>query len=60
MEVIKLARDYTINKQFPLSDDQNKIVEFLLQRKQAVNAAQTGLRKNLYDIDCSYYSNASK
>ena len=41
---MKSNRDYTINKQFPLSDDQNKIVEFLLQRKQAVNAAQTGLR----------------
>ena len=41
---MKTIRDYTLNKKFPLSDMQNETVEFLLQRPQAVNAAQTGLR----------------
>ena len=39
------SRDYTINKQFPLSAEQNEIIEFLLTRKHAVNGAQTGLGK---------------
>ena len=51
-------RDYTINKKYPLSDDQNEIVEFLLQRPYACNAAQTGLRENLYVLICSCYSYA--
>ena len=41
---MKSNQDYTINKQFPLSDDQNEIIDFLLKRRHAVNAAQTGLR----------------
>lgn len=41
---MKSSRDFTLNKKFPLSEDQNHIIEFLLQRKYAVNAAQTGLR----------------
>ena len=41
---MKASRDYTLNKKFPLSDMQNETIEFLLQRAQAVNAAQTGLR----------------
>ena len=41
---MKSSRDYTINKQFPLSEEQNEIIEFLLQRKYAINGAQTGLR----------------
>ena len=38
-------KDFTLNKKYPLSDDQNEIIEFLLQRKYAVNGAQTGLGK---------------
>lgn len=41
---MKSSRDYTLNKKYPLSDMQNETIEFLLQRAQAVNAAQTGLR----------------
>lgn len=41
---MKSSRDFTLNKKYPLSDDQNEIIEFLLQRKYAVNGAQTGLR----------------
>lgn len=49
---MKFEKDYTINKRFPLSDDQNEIVDFLLKRKHAVNAAQTrtSVRKNVYDL----------
>ena len=47
--------DYTINKQFPLSDDQNEIIDFLLKRKHAVNAAQTRTRKNIYDLITEQY-----
>lgn len=38
---MKSEKDYTINKQFPLSSEQNEVVEFLLQRKYAVNGCQT-------------------
>lgn len=38
---MKSEKDYTINKQFPLSAEQNEVVEFLLQRKYAVNGCQT-------------------
>lgn len=55
-----MNRDYTINKKFPLSNDQNEIIEFLLQRPQACNAAQTRTGKDLYDAQCSYYSNVTK
>jgi hypothetical protein len=41
---MKSSRDYTLNKKYPLSDMQNEVIEFLLQRPQAVNACQTGLR----------------
>ena len=41
---MKPKKDYTLNKQFPLSDEQNEIVEFMLSRNYCVNAAQTGLR----------------
>lgn len=57
---MKSSRDYTLNKKYPLSDMQNETIEFLLQRAQAVNAAQTGLRKNLYVTYCSYNSNVAK
>lgn len=51
--------DYTINKQFPLSDDQNEIVDFLLKRRHAVNAAQTGLGKTYMTLSRSSTKNAS-
>lgn len=38
---MEASRDYTINKKFPLSAEQNEVVEFLLQRKYAVNGCQT-------------------
>lgn len=47
---IKASRDYTLNKKFPLSDMQNETIEFLLQRAQAVNAAQTGLGKTYMSL----------
>lgn len=47
---MKANRDYTLNKKFPLSDMQNETIEFLLQRAQAVNAAQTGLGKTYMSL----------
>lgn len=47
---MKASRDYTLNKKFPLSDMQNETIEFLLQRAQAVNAAQTGLGKTYMSL----------
>lgn len=37
--------DYTINKEFPLSDMQNEAVDFILKRPFCINACQTGLGK---------------
>lgn len=45
--------DYTINKKFPLSEDQNEIIEFLLKRPYACNAAQTGLGKTLMTLSAA-------
>lgn len=39
--------DYTIAKQFPLTDEQNEIIDYMLQRPQAICAAQTGIGKTL-------------
>lgn len=47
---MKSSRDYTLNKKYPLSDMQNETIEFLLQRAQAVNAAQTGLGKTYMSL----------
>ena len=39
--------DYTIAKDFPLTDEQNEIIAYMLQRYQAICAAQTGIGKTL-------------
>lgn len=39
--------DYTIAKDFPLTEEQNEIISYMLQRPQAVCAAQTGIGKTL-------------
>ena len=36
------TRDFTINKQFPLTQQQNEVVEFLLKSPYCINATQTG------------------
>lgn len=33
--------DYTIAKEFPLTNEQNEIIDYLLKRPQAICAAQT-------------------
>lgn len=33
--------DYTIAKEFPLTEEQNEIISYVLMRPQAVCAAQT-------------------
>ena len=40
-------QDYTIAKDFPLTDEQNEIISYMLQRPQAICAAQTGIGKTL-------------
>ena len=47
--IMKLVSDYTLRKEFPLKEEQNEAIEFMLQRPYCVNAMQTGFRlKNLY------------
>ena len=50
---MEASRDYTINKKFPLSTEQNEVVEFLLQRKYAVNGCQTGLGKTYSTLNAA-------
>ena len=39
--------DYTLNKEFQLSKEQNEIIDFMIRRPQAVCGAQTGIGKTL-------------
>lgn len=39
--------DYTIAKDFPLTQEQNEIIEYMLQRDSAICCAQTGIGKTL-------------
>lgn len=39
--------DFTIAKDFPLSDEQNEVIDFMIRRSCAVCSAQTGLGKTL-------------
>jgi len=38
-------KDYTLRKEFPLTEEQNQIIDFMLQRPYCINAAQTGFGK---------------
>ena len=49
------CRDYTIRKEFPLTEVQNEIVEFMLQRNKCINAAQTGLGKTYSSLTALIY-----
>ena len=40
-------KDYTVAKDFPLTEEQNEIITFMLQRSSAVCSAQTGMGKTL-------------
>lgn len=55
-------KDYTLNKQFPLTDEQNEIVDFMLSRNYCVNAAQTGYGKTYMSLTrgCSIYVTTSR
>ena len=37
--------DYTLRKEYPLTKEQNEVLDFMLKRNQAINAAQTGFGK---------------
>lgn len=41
------VQDYTIAKGFPLTEEQNEIIEYVLQRPMAICSAQTGIGKTL-------------
>ena len=36
--------NYTLRKDWPLTDDQNDIIDFMIRRTKCVCAAQTGFR----------------
>lgn len=48
-------RDYTIRKDFPLTAEQNEVVEFMLQRSKCINACQTGLGKTYSSLTALTY-----
>jgi len=33
--------DYTLRKEWPLTKEQNEVLDFMLQRKYCINACQT-------------------
>lgn len=35
--------DYTLNKDVPLTDVQNEVIDFMVSRPACINACQTGL-----------------
>jgi hypothetical protein len=37
-------KDYTLNKDVPLTEVQNEVVEWMLSRPTCVNSCQTGLQ----------------
>ena len=37
--------DYTLRKEFPLTTEQNEVVDFMLHKAKCVNACQTGFGK---------------
>lgn len=39
--------DYTIAKEFPLTEEQNEIISYMLSKSQAICSAQTGIGKTL-------------
>lgn len=47
--------DYTLRKEWPLTKEQNEIVDFMIRRTKCVCAAQTRVWKNIY----KYYSYVS-
>lgn len=36
--------NYTLRKEFPLTDEQNEVLDFMLKRNNAINASQTRIR----------------
>ena len=42
--------NYTINKDIPLSDAQNEIVDYMLKHNSCINAAQTGIGKTYLSL----------
>ena len=37
--------NYTLRREYPLTDEQNEVIDFLIKRTQAINACQTGFGK---------------
>ncbi len=44
--------DYTLRKDWPLTDDQNEIIDFMIKRNKAVCSAQTGFGKTYTMATC--------
>ena len=42
--IMETKVNYTLRKDWPLTDDQNEIIDYMIHRNKAVCAAQTGFR----------------
>ena len=47
--------NYTLRKDWPLTDDQNDIIDFMIRRTKCVCAAQTGFRAEKLILDALLY-----
>ncbi len=50
--------DYTLRKEYSLTDEQNEVLDYMLKRNKAINACQTGFGKTytrLYTEYVIYY-----
>ena len=50
--------NYTLRREYPLTDEQNEVIDFLIKRTQAINACQTGFGKTytrMYTVYVMFY-----
>lgn len=54
-------KDYTLRKEFPLTPEQNEVIDFMIHKNKCVNACQTRLpaEKHIQHLqqDVGYYLN---
>ena len=63
MNITRECPDYTLAKDWPLTQEQNELIDFGIRRSQAVLSGQAQPKGQLYlksrnrkDISCSYIS----
>lgn len=50
--------DYTLRKKYPLTEEQNEVLDFMLKRNKVINACQTGFGKTytrMYSVFVTSY-----